>query len=228
MTVISDYSEQSAIPENITVAIQDHLQNPGKPVTRICKEHRVSRATFYRHLGKLSSEALNVPDFSSGAVCPKCAEEFPPSVTDRELLTHGVSCPKGDADFKFAAWNLLREMQCSSRSPILQSSTSTIADSGAETTPELSQSSNSTEIALKTIPPSEPDPDDIDEQWNAFVREVKQDVWDVVPYEADTFWNAKFLDGEIASDWNYASWLHSYWESVPRFGPRRCHTTLRK
>ena len=145
MTAIADYREESLTSKNITAAIQEHLQNPCKPVTRICKEHEISRATFYRYLGKLSSKAVNVPDLSSGAVCPMCAAEFPPGVTDQELLTHGVSCPMGDPDFKFTAWELLREMKCSSRSPIPQSNTSTIADSMAETTSEPFQFSKSTE-----------------------------------------------------------------------------------
>ena len=183
MTVISDYREQSVVPENITAAIQEHLRNPRKPVTKICKELEVSRATFYRYLAKLSSKAVNVPDPSSGAVCPKCAEEFPPTVTDQELLTHCVSCPKGDPDFKFAAWTLLREIEieCSSRSTIPQSSTSTIADSTAPITSEPSESSKRTESAWETNCAAEPDHEDIDVQSDSIVREVKEAVWGYPP-----------------------------------------------
>jgi len=48
--------------------------------------------------------------------------------------------------------------------------------------------------------------------------------------DAYRMWVAWKFDeqGNVRPGWSNAAYLEWYWENVPKFGTRNCHTTLRK
>jgi transposase-like protein len=171
MTVISEYP-QSFIPEDIEAAIREHLEDPQKSVSRICRERKVSRATFYRWLPKVSVPDLPSEDSRS---CPLCGAEFSDAPTDRELLVHLDSCPKASEDLRIDARYRLWEIdRCMSRS-VLPPSTSMTSESTPAITSELSRPLSDTESESTVMTSAAID--DTDAEWNEFVHDLKTQLY---------------------------------------------------
>lgn len=113
--------------EPIEAAIQEHLADPRIPVMRLCKEHGVSRATFYRKLKKVlesarvsalpSPEAVSVPSpkavevLPSKALCPEgCGVTLECSAVSSQFLYHlAWECHSANPWIKYDAWAILDE-----------------------------------------------------------------------------------------------------------------------
>jgi hypothetical protein len=70
----------------------------------------------------------------------------------------------------------------------------------------------------------------INEQWDAYAREVKTQVWEVeiLPPghpSPDYFYTWKFdTQGEVRPGWSYHSLLEWQWWNAPKIGTRDCYT----
>jgi hypothetical protein len=241
MFVIATHPVTDA-PDNVDIAVREHRENPHIPVTRLCKDHGVARATFYRRLKKTAKDL----DFSVPDLYPKAASNPPPedvstlapclqdcgtildrSGPDDDIFLHLLACPGSDITMRHDARRILEEHGCPIPSHPL-SSTSTSSIPTAVTTPRQWGSSGeaaSVTASLSTHTPNQPD--DVSDPWSTVVRDIKTSVWGVVPYEPDELYTSKYYLGEVVPDWDYLAWMDWRWELVPKASTRNCNTATR-
>jgi hypothetical protein len=213
----------------VTDAIRAHLDNPGIPVIRICKDYGVSRATFYRHL-KTVSRALSpeapTPVRASApkavvthlALAPEvecnqgCGTLFPEGWTNELVLNHWVhDCKTVSWIIRSDAQKLLREAE----------------ECPSESIPRNANLSSSGDSDREPMIPDLPDTTDTANTEGMTSVELITPLNESLPAsdDADWFYSLKFDEnGNVREGFSYASLLEWYWRDVKPFGTRECVT----
>lgn len=239
MTILQT-PETPELTDPIAEAIQAHLNNPNIPVTRIVKDFKVSRATFYRRLKSVSLGHSSQAVVTTKVECPEgCGTMIDPAWSDERILNHWVN------DCKTVSWiiqhdarkllstaksaSAFRETResCQSESTPQNVLSSNCADTSQDMMilglPSTTDTTDTAErISVESTQPLNDSLPASAEDFGAYAAEVKRELWGDSPDSLDPFFD-KFspITGEVHSDWSMQEWTLGITGGV-KFGTRDC------